>query len=327
VRTPIALIESDVDLIVDRFMRAKSRIFFASPFIGRTPASLFADRIAALRGSRPGLDIRGLTSLNKAMLLNGYSSAAGLASLLEADVEIRAIQNLHAKLVVVDRWAIVGSANLTTSGLDAGNLELGWQMSGHNADLVADRFLAWWQKHTSERSRVKIEHLPKSLRELPPTREPSVDGGLGQRALLERGEALKAHAKVVDLKEALVRLEKDCKGPRTSSRATSFPKRQSKGYRDCARLRVLRETPEQNAIARTILLKVLRDHTERDARAHAAYRLAHDMPDAKAIAEIERALRTAYGTDRAYHVRLRARHALAHLGIELPQPEPVSTTG
>jgi hypothetical protein len=49
------------------------------------------------------------------------------------------------------------------------------------------------------------------------------------------------------------------------------------------------------------------------------------MPDSKAMAEIKRALRTAYRTDPAYHVRLRARHALAHLGIELPQPEPVST--
>jgi phosphatidylserine/phosphatidylglycerophosphate/cardiolipin synthase-like enzyme len=61
---------------------------------------------------------------------------------------IQTIPNLHAKVVVVDDWALVGSGNLTRSGTDHLNVELGLVSRGDDAAGVVDAFEAWW-RHAS----------------------------------------------------------------------------------------------------------------------------------------------------------------------------------
>ena len=226
-------------------------------------------------------------------------------------------RELHAKLIVIDRWALIGSANLTEHGLDAGNLELGLCLTGSSADDIADRFCQWWERFTLPADRIRVADLPKRTLVGEPHRD-ALHPLRGRTARLERGEALRAHRAVLDLHDALRELRKGFIGDGDalpSSNSPRMPPRRSKAYRQCAALRVRRATPQHDADARQILIDVLRKHAQRDARAHAAYRLAHDAPRAKDLPEIKHALRDAYADDPALNVRRQAYRALRHLGL------------
>jgi hypothetical protein len=85
-----------------------------------------------------------LVSLDARAVQSGALSVVALQRVLSAGGAVRSAVNLHAKLVVVDdRWALVGSGNLTAGGVNGGNAELGVEvlMGASEVRAVFDR---WW---------------------------------------------------------------------------------------------------------------------------------------------------------------------------------------
>lgn len=70
-----------------------------------------------------------------------------------SNVEIRMLSTLHAKVILGDNEAIVGSANLSTNGLNnESDEDLGWEEAGIKTNVAAECalidswFLAQWEK-------------------------------------------------------------------------------------------------------------------------------------------------------------------------------------
>jgi hypothetical protein len=118
----------------------------ASPFVGREVGELLASRIA-LRRAADGqeLDLRVLTAFRMVAIERGFLSASALCALSDSGAAVASIPNLHAKLVMVDEWALVGSGNLSQAGLNSLNVELGLSATGTDAEPVAELFNGWWR--------------------------------------------------------------------------------------------------------------------------------------------------------------------------------------
>jgi hypothetical protein len=124
--------------------QAKSSVSIATPFLSLPVAAVLA------RAAREGCagERRLLTAFNDSALDGGYLSADGLEAFMEADFEVRSLLNLHAKAVLIDRrWGLVGSGNLTTTGSDGGNAELGVVLSQAQAEEAQTKFFdRWWSE-------------------------------------------------------------------------------------------------------------------------------------------------------------------------------------
>jgi hypothetical protein len=97
------------------------------------------------RRSARARELRLLTDLNPRVIQQGYLSVRALEEFRAAGFEVHHLAGLHAKIIVTDRAAYVGSANLTVAGLAGGNVELGLRLTGPARSQVADeveRFFA-----------------------------------------------------------------------------------------------------------------------------------------------------------------------------------------
>lgn len=117
----------------------RSRVWLATPFMSFRIAHWLSTTSAAGSGDR-----RALVAWDPRSLDERYLSAAGVEALRLAGFEVRSLQRLHAKLVIVGARAYMGSGNLTGYGLDAGNVELGALLSGKATATVADAYERWW---------------------------------------------------------------------------------------------------------------------------------------------------------------------------------------
>jgi hypothetical protein len=139
------IVETTRRPVLQQVREATSELVIAAPFISKGVAAEVSR--AALAGCARKRLL--LTALNDDAVMRGYLDPAGLRVLAEAGFEIRSIRNLHAKIVLVDgAWGVVGSGNLTSTGL-AGkrrrNLELGVVLT--SAQVAAARKIAmrWWK--------------------------------------------------------------------------------------------------------------------------------------------------------------------------------------
>lgn len=135
-----ALLGAGLDEIVAALRCARRSVAIATPFLSHSVASLLVRESAGLR------DRRLLIALNDAAVSGGYLDPHGIEEFLGGDFEIRSLRNLHAKVVVADRnWGLIGSGNLTTSGIDGGNAELGVVLNARQASrALRDHFDPWW---------------------------------------------------------------------------------------------------------------------------------------------------------------------------------------
>lgn len=124
---------------------ASDRIWLASPYLSMTAASrLVKEATSSTAGQR-----RLLTSVNERSVRAGVLSAKALMMLQTNNFEVASIDNLHAKLSLVDHWGLVGSGNLTDAGLGLGgegNLELGVELSPAQCRGAAAIFARWWNR-------------------------------------------------------------------------------------------------------------------------------------------------------------------------------------
>src|SRR6266571_65994 len=128
-------------------------LLLVGPYIKDDVIAMVRDVLAARPEPQP-LSVRVITRILPDDFLSGASDMAALQHLLAwpaevANVELRAISNVHAKVWVFDSdLAMVGSGNATSSGLD-GNLEYGLAVA--EPQLVArilQDWQAWWDQAT-----------------------------------------------------------------------------------------------------------------------------------------------------------------------------------
>jgi hypothetical protein len=163
---------------------AEDRIWLASPYLSAPAADQLVKETATAVQDR-----RLLTTLDENAVRRGALSAVGLLKLRSGGFEIANVENLHAKLSLVDSWGLVGSANLTVSGLglDHGNLELGIELGTsqhHGAEAI---FKRWW-KRASPVSVAELERLAA----LPVKRPPGGGKAPGPRLSPSGAEDLEA---------------------------------------------------------------------------------------------------------------------------------------
>jgi hypothetical protein len=91
-------------------------------------------------------ELRLLTAVNTAAVEGGYLDPDAIEEFIAAGFSARSLRNLHAKLFIADdRWALVGSGNLTTAGSNGGNAELGVVLDAGQAKKARRRYFdPWW---------------------------------------------------------------------------------------------------------------------------------------------------------------------------------------
>lgn len=89
-----------------------NRVLLTSPYLVFDICKRIADAAQESRG-----DWTLVTALDPSAVANGYLSVQGLFQMLDAGVNVRHVDRLHAKCFIVGSKGILGSANLTGAGL------------------------------------------------------------------------------------------------------------------------------------------------------------------------------------------------------------------
>lgn len=87
-----------------------------------------------------------VTTLDPSAVAGGYLMVQGLHELLNAGIELRHTERLHAKCFIVGSQAMLGSANLTGQGLGSAansNRELGVTLDDTAREQARDEILSW----------------------------------------------------------------------------------------------------------------------------------------------------------------------------------------
>jgi len=144
---------------------ATSHVRLASPFL-----SIRIARELAAAATTSAAEWSFVTRLDAAAAAGGFLSTDGLRQLLDAGVLIRHSPRLHAKVYLADsEFALVGSANLTSSGLGASaspNVELSVRLSGDDVEHAHAVFTGWW-RDSSPVTRDSVIDLDRAARDLP----------------------------------------------------------------------------------------------------------------------------------------------------------------
>ncbi|HET7443190.1 MAG TPA: phospholipase D-like domain-containing protein [Solirubrobacterales bacterium] len=161
-----ALVPVAREELMRRIRSATERIWLASPFLSLP----VAEEIAEAAAKSPAAERKLLTDASERSVAVGVLDADGLEQLHEAEFEIVDIDDLHAKVSLVDSaWGLVGSGNLTGKGLGdekgGGNYELGVILTAKQIEK-ASAFLADWLKEGKEVDAAEIERL-KQVEKVP----------------------------------------------------------------------------------------------------------------------------------------------------------------
>jgi hypothetical protein len=116
--------------LVGRIERARRRIWLVSPYITGGIANEIAEAAERSKARERWL----ITELEEHSVRSGVLSPKGLLRLREAKFEVMSLEDLHAKVSVIDGWGLVGSGNLTEKGLGPKN-GLAGQKKKSNAEL------------------------------------------------------------------------------------------------------------------------------------------------------------------------------------------------
>ncbi|HJZ38563.1 MAG TPA: phospholipase D-like domain-containing protein [Solirubrobacterales bacterium] len=158
-----SLVEYARGTLLERIKKSRTRAWLVAPFL----SGAVADEIIAAAEASDAGDLRLLTALTERSVRSRVLDAGGLRRLSEAGFEVRSLQGLHAKVSVVDRWGLVGSGNLTDSGLGGkvgrrANIELGVVLSRSQVSEAATLVDHWWRSAEEKTALdiAKYEALP-----------------------------------------------------------------------------------------------------------------------------------------------------------------------
>lgn len=163
------LVQVAYDALFERLKAATGDVLLVSPFLSFT----VCDRIAEMCAQSPGA-WRLVTRKDAAAANTGHLNIPGLRRLLSAGVKLEHVTGLHAKVFLVgDEFGLVGSANLTESGLGSSpnpNAELGVQLTSE--EVAASRaIITDWQR--TPVTAADLDQLEEDARKLArPARSP-----------------------------------------------------------------------------------------------------------------------------------------------------------
>jgi hypothetical protein len=130
--------------LLARVRGAKQRIWLASPFLSKPVAEEIVTAVEESEATERHL----LTALVAASVQTRILDPSALETLLDSGFEICSVSNLHAKVSLIDTtWGLVGSGNLTNSGLGGearANVELGVVLDVEQIATAAELFARWW---------------------------------------------------------------------------------------------------------------------------------------------------------------------------------------
>lgn len=135
------IISTASDWLDSALKECDSEVVLSSPYLAFNICKLVAD---AARGSSQTWTL--LTTLDASAVANGYLSVQGLEIMLDAGIQVRHVDRLHAKCFIVGARAMLGSANLTGAGLgssSSSNRELGVELSSEQAQEVRKLVFSW----------------------------------------------------------------------------------------------------------------------------------------------------------------------------------------
>ena len=100
-------------VVFDKVRNAQNSIIIVSPFIGLNPVKQLIEIVI-----RQKISCTVITKFERRTFLNGGSSLEAIKLLVENNIEVYALQDLHSKIYLVDDVnCLVGSANFTNGGL------------------------------------------------------------------------------------------------------------------------------------------------------------------------------------------------------------------
>lgn len=130
--------------LLARVRGAKQRIWLASPFLSKPVAEEIVTAVEESQAAERHL----LTALVAGSVQTRVLDPSALETLLDSGFEICSVPNLHAKVSLIDTtWGLVGSGNLTNSGLGGegrANVELGVVLDAGQFATAAELFARWW---------------------------------------------------------------------------------------------------------------------------------------------------------------------------------------
>lgn len=106
------------------------------------------------------------TTLDPSAVANGYLSVEGLRLILDAGVEVRHVERLHAKCFIVGTRAMLGSANLTGAGLGSStsaNRELGVELDSGQVEETRNVISAWPARIVEKNDLIELLKQAKNL--------------------------------------------------------------------------------------------------------------------------------------------------------------------
>lgn len=130
--------------LLARVRGAKQRVWLASPFLSKPVAEEIVTAVEESQAAERHL----LTALAAGSVQTRVLDPSALETLLDSGFEICSVPNLHAKVSLIDTtWGLVGSGNLTNSGLGGegrANVELGVVLDAGQFATAAELFARWW---------------------------------------------------------------------------------------------------------------------------------------------------------------------------------------
>ncbi|HEY5334218.1 MAG TPA: phospholipase D-like domain-containing protein [Solirubrobacterales bacterium] len=144
-----SLIQYARDDLLAQIRRSRERVWLVAPFL----SGAVAEKISAAGEDSSASDLRLLTALTERSVRSRVLDPKGLRCLHEAGFKVADRKDLHAKVSVVDGWGLVGSGNLTNSGLGGdgrANVELGVILSAAQVGDAAELVEHWWKSATEK---------------------------------------------------------------------------------------------------------------------------------------------------------------------------------
>lgn len=262
----LEVVAVQLEAAVGRRSDGERRIWIATPYIGSEVGALVAARGGALKLGRPSLSLRLLTDLDPTAIATGALGFDALEAFEQASFAMKSLEKLHAKVVVIDDWALVGSANLSQGG-GYRNHELGVVFSAGVPASLLDQFDMWW-RHAEGFRCAKIK---RSFHDLADTESrPSTR----RRAGLPRGQMKRSigeAAKRLFAASAADELRKVCalRAPLPDEQVIADAA-QTRAYRQVSRVALQEPSAEVRAL---LFAKVVRYHHDVGARVRATNHL------------------------------------------------------
>lgn len=163
-RVPVVPIASPWrDLLITALMQVRQHLFLISPYIQDDAVALMQEALQSRPESAEPLTVRVITRALPAEFLAGSSDINALFRLLSwptilsnCRVDLRAIDNVHAKVWLCDeQLALIGSGNATMPGLES-NLEYGVALSD---TVLVGQIVQYWNSWWEQASPIEYEPL------------------------------------------------------------------------------------------------------------------------------------------------------------------------